>query len=110
MIKIKSATKEYDATFTFNSFRYMQDFDVSVFDDIDQKPFKIIGVLDQLLSGALNYNKSIKVSHQEVEECIEYIFENGDAVDTITELMTELEGCNFFSKALQQKKTPREKK
>lgn len=95
--------KEVEVKFTFNSFKYMQDFDITELQNIEQKPFKMIGVTESLLLGALNNNPKVKFSLIEIDTFIEeYIVENSLS-ELLEELMKKLQESNFF-KSLQMKK------
>lgn len=99
-INIKKKTVELK--FTFNSFKYMQDFDMGALEDIDRKPFKMIGMVESLLMGAVNSNPKFKVSLEEVSLFLEdYIAENS-LNELLEELMKQLQDSNFF-RSLQKK-------
>lgn len=102
---------EHELTFTFNSFRYMEDFEVSDLSDIGNKPFKTIKVLKELLLGALNADPKSKVSPQEVQDYVELIVDTGeeDIFELLEILMEELTNTSFF-KQLQKSTTPQKKK
>ena len=34
--------KDYEVKYTFNSFQYMEDFDIEAFEQAEKKPFKLI--------------------------------------------------------------------
>lgn len=96
---------EHETKFTFNSFRYMEDFDVTDMQELERKPFKAIKVLRELLLGALNADPKTKVTPYEVNEYVESIVDGGekDITEMLGELISELTDSNFF-KSLQ--KTP----
>jgi len=98
---------EKNLVFTFNSFKYMGNFNVSALQDVESKPFLIIGVAEELLYGALNADPKVIISKEDVsiflEEYIES--EDGDMVLLLEELIKALEDSSFFKK-LQQKKVP----
>ena len=94
--------REVELKYTFNSFDYMEDFDMGALDNIEQKPFKIIKMVKVLLLGAVNNNPKFKVSEDEVAMFLEeYIVEN-PINDLLAELMDKLQTSNFF-KSLQKK-------
>lgn len=101
-MKIKFNGKDIDVKYTFNSFRYMEDFDMKNLEELDRKPFKIISITSDLLYGAVNYSPNNKYSKEEVLKHIEYVMDNEDITDLLTILMDLLEKSSFF-KNLQKK-------
>lgn len=99
----KFGKKEVELKFTFNSFKYMAEFDLSELASMEYKPFKIISIASDLLLGAANCDSKVKIAPIEVERFIEeYVAEN--SIHTmVTELVTLLEESAFF-KSLQEKK------
>ena len=105
---VKFKDKEYDLKFSFNSFNFMENFDMGELQNLDTKPFKMIGITKILLMGAFNNNPHINVTYDEVDEFLEeYIIDNNIA-DLLEELIGLLEDSSFF-KSL-QKKTKKNKK
>lgn len=101
LVKIKN--KEVELKYSFNSFRFMEDFDISKFDELESKPFKIIPLATMMLMGALNHNPKTIYSLRDVTEFLEeYVIENSIS-DLLEELMKLLEDSNFF-KSLQKSK------
>lgn len=101
-MNIKIKNKEVELKFSFNSFKYMEEFDIEELSDIEKKPFKIISMVEILLLGALNHNPKIKISKEEISTFLEdYIIENPINV-LMEELMVKLQESNFF-KSLQKK-------
>lgn len=101
-MKAQFGKKEVDLKFTFNSFRYMENFDLSELLELETKPFKILNVASQLLLGAANNNKSVKVTPIEVDNYIETAFEEDKLGEIVNFLVDELEKSSFF-KGLQKK-------
>jgi len=101
---------EKELKFTFNSFRYMGDFDVNSLQDLEAKPFMIIGVAEELLIGALNSDPRSAVSKSDVAKFLEEFIESedGDIVELFEELVKALEDSSFFKK-LQKTKEPKKK-
>lgn len=93
--------KEVDLKFTFNSFKYMEDFDLSAIETIEAKPFKIIPLLETLLLGAVNCDPKQKFTVIDVQNFIEIFVEEGSITDLLEELMTLLQDSRFF-KSLQK--------
>lgn len=104
MSTIKIKNKEYELKYTFNSFKFMQDFDVSAMEEVEKKPFKIIPVLEMLLLGAVNHNAKQVVKEQDIQDYLEeYIAsEDGDITALLETLMQLLQESSFF-KSLQRK-------
>ena len=101
-MNIKIKNKEVELKFSFNSFKYMEEFDIEELSDIEKKPFKIISMVEILLLGALNHNPKIKISKEDISIFLEdYIIENPINV-LMEELMVKLQESNFF-KSLQKK-------
>ena len=96
--------KEYDLKYTFNSFKYMQDLDVSVFEEIEKKPFLIAPVVETLLFGAVNHNAKQKVKQDDLIDFLDEFIsdENNSLVELLESLMELLQKSGFF-KSLQKK-------
>lgn len=103
---IKRDKKEFDVKeckYTFNSFKYMKDFDVKDFNKIDSHPFRIASILETLLMGAMNSNPKEFVQVEDVQDYLEEYAVEGDLSELLNMLMAKLEESNFF-KSLQKKK------
>ncbi len=92
---------QVELKFTFNSFKYLEDFDVTVMSEIQFKPFKLLSVAEMLLRGALNHDHKFHVSDSEVAEILENASNDGTIGELITELMNKLQDSDFF-KSLQR--------
>lgn len=101
-MEVEFGKKKVELKFTFNSFKYMQDFDLGSLMELDNKPFKIIDIAGQLLLGAANNNKSVKVAPIEVDRYLETAFEEDTIAELVNYLVNELENSSFF-KGLQKK-------
>ena len=101
-MEIEFGKKKVDLKFTFNSFKYMENFDLRELAEIEVKPFKIISLSQQLLLGASNCDKSVKVSPLEVERYIEKAVEEEKLTELVEFLVEELKESSFF-KLLQKK-------
>lgn len=101
LINIKN--KEVELKFTFNSFKYMGDFDLSALGEMEVKPFKIIPLAETLLLGAVNNNPKLRFSEFDVAEFLEEYVNGNSLPELLEELITLLQESNFF-KSLQ--KTP----
>lgn len=107
-MKLTIKEKEYELKFTFNSFRFMEDFNFSELEEVQHKPFKLIGVTSQLLLGALNHNRDEYYSQDDVEELMENILEENSIAELLNDLVELLQESSFF-KSL-QKQTKKKKK
>ena len=107
-MNIKIKNKEYELKFTFNSFKYMEDFDLLALEDIESKPFKLIPVLETLLHGALNHNPKKVISVEFVDEFLDEFMEDGSVTELLNELMELLQESRFF-KSLQKTTLPETK-
>lgn len=99
---VKIRNKEIDLKFSFNSFKYMQDFDVNTIAEIESKPFKLIPLVEMLMMGAVNNHPKVRISLEDVQAYIEEYSAENSLADLLTELMGLLEESNFF-KNLQKK-------
>lgn len=105
--KLKTSNEDYVVQFTFNSFRYMEDIEIS--SNIDQFPFKAITYATKLLLGGLNWNPKKIYDLEDAQNILEdYLNYNKDGtIETIlTSLLKELESSNFFKKS---QNTPKKK-
>lgn len=96
--------KEYELKFTFNSFKYMQDLDLSSLEEMEKKPFMIAPLIETLLMGAVNHNAKMKVKEEDIVAYLDE-FVAGDEnslVDFLEELISLLQTSSFF-KSLQKK-------
>ena len=98
---VKIGEKEIKLKFTFNSFKYMEDFDLNDVSMLEEKPFKIVSVMETLLMGALNNSPKVEVSVEEVQDYLEAFIVDGDLTELLKELIDLLQESNFF-KSLQK--------
>lgn len=101
-MKIKIGEVDVELRYTFNSFKYMREFDINEMNDIQNKPFKVFAVLSELFYGAVNHNPSIVVSKEESDTMLqEYVSSKdcniGEFINKLFEMLTE----NDFFKQLQ---------
>lgn len=102
MSVLKINGKEFEPKFTFNSFKYMKDFDVHDFENAESNPCLLANELEILVMGVANQSPKIKIKEEDVQTFLEeYIAEN-DPADLLTELMEKLQESSFF-KSLQKK-------
>ena len=97
--------EELELKFTFNSFKYMRDFDMGVIQTIESKPFELIPQMESLLLGAMNNNPKKKFSILDVESFLEEYIEEGSVTELLNELMELLQESSFF-KSLQRETEP----
>lgn len=101
-MEIKFKGKDVELKFTFNSFKYMEEFDVTELENVESKPFKLIPIIEMLLMGALNNNPKVKVNYVDVQNFLEEYVEENSIADLLEQLMELLQESNFF-KSLQKK-------
>lgn len=100
-MKFKIKDKDVELKYTFNSFRYMQDFDLVELEMIERKPFLAINVVSKLLLGATNWTPNDKHSLDEVYTALESYMETESLSVLIDFLVEELQDSDFF-KSLQR--------
>lgn len=88
--------KDVELKYSFNSFKYLEEFDIRDLQEISVKPFKLIPLAEMLSMGALNNDPTFKVSYDEVCAIVEDIVMNGDVSGFITELTSKLQDSDFF--------------
>lgn len=97
---IKINEKDYEVGFTFNSFKHMEDLDISDLAEIDTKPFKVIKITEQLLKGALNHNPKVVFKEQAIDSIVEECATSGEIALVMGVLLELLQDSDFF-KSLQ---------
>ena len=97
--------EELELKFTFNSFKYMRDFDMGAIQTIEAKPFELIPLMESLLLGAMNNNPKKKFSILDVERFLEEYIEDGSVTELLNGLMELLQESSFF-KSLQRETEP----
>ena len=103
-IVMNGTTRE--VKFTYNSFKYLEEFSFKEIGELEDKPFKLIAIVRQLLIGGLNHDPKILVRPIEVDKYVEEITEDGTIAEMLEPIIKELENSGFF-KALQSKETPK---
>jgi len=93
--------KEIELKYTFNSFKYMKNFSTKMFDEVNEKPFAIIDALEVLLMGAINNDKKVKYTLEDVDTILEDISNKGELPELLEQLMELLQESGFF-KGLQK--------
>lgn len=99
--------KQVELKYTFNSFLYMEDLDVSTFELFESKPFKMIPVMRMLLTGAVNNDPNEFFNQREIQSFLESEIKSGNFVKLFEELTTLLQDSDFF-KSLQVTETTTE--
>ena len=93
---IKFKGEDLELKFSFNSFKYMREFDMSALQNIEDKPFEIIPMLEMLLLGSMNNKKKKKFSMFDVEEFLEEYMEENAILTLLGGLMDLLQESSFF--------------
>lgn len=106
VLVIKVRNEEVELKFTFNSFKYMKEFDMGAIENVEKKPFEIIPILEILILGALNNSPKKKYTETDVENFLEEFIEEGSIVELLNQLMELLQESSFF-KSL-QREVPKE--
>ena len=88
--------KEIELKYTFNSFLYMENFDLSELQNIENKPFKVLSVTRELLMGAINHNPNDPHSIIVANDILEKSVSEGEIITLLEVLMDELEESDFF--------------
>lgn len=102
--KIKD--KEVKLEFTFNSFEYMEDLDVNDMQTLDSKPFKMFGICEKLLMGAINNDPDVVYTRKEVQESLVKNVKEGLVIPKfVGELMELLEESDFFKSLQKEEET-----
>jgi hypothetical protein len=100
--------KTMDLEFTYNSTKYLSDFDLTLFDQMEAKPFKSLELVTGLLYASMNSSKHTKVSLDEVDDVIESAVNEGKFSELLEELVKKLQESAFFQSL--QKNQPKNKK
>jgi len=104
-MNIKIKEKDIELKFTFNSFRYMEEFDIGALEEIENKPFKMAGIAKDLLYGAVNNSPLCRFTELEVSEFLEDYIKTESLIELTETLMEELQKSDFF-KSLQKTTKP----
>lgn len=103
-MNITIAGKERELKYTFNSFKYMKNFDITELDKVEAKPFIMAEMLEILLMGAVNSNPKEVVAWVQVQDYLETYLEDGDMTVLFSSLIELLQESNFF-KSLRKTQT-----
>lgn len=88
--------KVVELKFSFNSFKYMENFSMTEVSDIDKYPFKVIRLTEELLYGAVNNSRKLQFSKEDVGVFLEEYASEHSMLELLTVLMGELEDSSFF--------------
>ena len=108
-MKLKVGEQEYTLEFSYNSFRYLKDFNIKDLEKIEDNPFLMLPITKSLLEGSLNYSPSKEFSESEVEKILEDAMDEMNIGDLLADLVGLLEESRFF-KSLQKKTKKKTKK
>ena len=86
--------------FTFNSFNYMKELSLSDLEEVERKPFMLVGIVLTLLMGAMNTDPEKKVSAKQVEGYLAEYIKTKPIGTLLNDLMIALQESDFF-KSLQ---------
>lgn len=95
-MEIKINGKIRQLKFSFNSFKYLEDFDFAELEDMETKPFKLIRVTEELLFSAVNNDRKNYISVDLVQDYLEEVLEKGELPDLFAELAEMLQSSSFF--------------
>lgn len=96
-MELKIGEKKFKLDYTFNSFRHMDEIDFGELENIDSKPFKIIGFTEEMLLGALNYSPNNVFSADEAAMVLnEYMDDGGNLAELVENLTKLMEESQFF--------------
>lgn len=97
-MNITIGKKEYELKYTFNSFRYMQELDFGKMQELSNKPFMMVGMLELMFYGALNHNPKKYYSEEVSLDLLEKVMETHDIMELFEGLTTMLTEHDFFKK------------
>ena len=101
-MKIKIGDVDVELKYTFNSFKYMREFEISDMNNLDKKPFKIFNALSELFYGAVNHNPSVVVSKEESDTMLQDYLSSDDCnIGEFSNKLVEMLLENDFFKQLQ---------
>ena len=95
-MKVEINGKEVELKYTYNSFKYMEDLNVADIGNLETNPFKVIGINEILLLGALNHNPKVIFGRDVVSEYLEARMDDGTIFNVSEQLMELLEKSSFF--------------
>lgn len=93
---IKVEDKDVNLKYTYNSFKYMEDFNVQDIGRIETNPFKVVRINEILLLGALNHNPKNVYGIDVVSQYLSDRMDDGTLFETSEKLMNLLEKSSFF--------------
>ena len=93
---IKCEGKEVELKFTYNSFRYMEDFKISDLESVNENVFKIARLTQEMLLGAMNCEPLKKYTVKQVDSLMREYDENGELIELFSDLSELLSDSSFF--------------
>lgn len=96
MKQIKIGKENYKLDFTFNSFKFIEDLDLST--DFSKTPFKFFSTLSDLFYGAINCKRDKYIEREKSDELLEKYIETVDPVDLFNDLVELISENHFFKK------------
>jgi hypothetical protein len=99
---VKFKENDFELKYTFNSFKYMEEFDITELEQVDKKPFKALSLARIMLFGAFNHNPSKIIGEVDIDKFLEEYMEENSIVELITSLVDLMQKSDFF-KSLQKK-------
>lgn len=109
-MEIKIKGKVRDLKYSFNSFRYMEDFNIEEVNTLDRTPFKIARITETMFRGALNHNPKDLVSDEDILKTLEKLSDEGELVKLFEHLSELLEKSAFFQSLQENPKRETKKK
>jgi len=96
--------KNAELEYSFNSFKYMEDFDISELANLEKTPFKIFGIAETMLIGALNHDRKVIYTEDQVADYLAELAIEGELFTLVEGLITLLEASEFFKGLTREKK------
>lgn len=103
MKKINIDNTNIELKYTFNSFKYMEDFDIDELNMVEHKPFRLIKIARIMLMGAVNNDSKVFISDEKCDRYLENSITKGKLVELVESLSEILAESDFF-KGLQSGK------
>jgi hypothetical protein len=94
VVKIKD--RDIELKYSFNSFKYMEDLDLSVLQEAETKPLKLVRFVEILATGAINNNPKVVVGVQDIQDFLEEESEKGTLGELLGKLIELLQASSFF--------------
>lgn len=108
-MEIKHNEEILKLEYSFNSFKFMEELNMEDLSELDIKPFKMIGIAEILLTGALNHNPKVIYNEVMINDILVNITNEGKLVELLEHLIDKLQESSFF-KSLQKTEVKKSKK